>query len=393
MFYPTKKLVEVCDVVKSGIGFFDGEKEYVDTGSLLNGSVINSEIITYKKRPSRANMEAGDEDILVAKMKDTLKVYLATKEDEKKRIFSTGFFVFKRKPGLTISKYLFFYFLSPNFQDLKNSLSHGATQRAINNQDLEKYFEIPFPPIEEQRRIVVKIEKLFAKIEEAQKLREESKKSASALLQSAINEIFSGPKSKKWGEKTIEYLCIVQSGGTPSKAIASYWEDGDISWLRSESCKDEKISSAKLYITQKGLENSSAKILKPRTTLIALVGATIGKTGFLNFKSTTNQNIAGLYPKNKKELFPEFLFICARNLYPHFLNIGKGKFKMANLSFVKGLKIPLPPIEKQKKIVAHLDSLSERVRKLQDLQQKTADDFKNLKKSILSKAFKGELIK
>ena len=49
--YPTKKLGEVCDSVKSGVNFFGGEKEYIDTGSLINGNIINFEAVTYKKRP------------------------------------------------------------------------------------------------------------------------------------------------------------------------------------------------------------------------------------------------------------------------------------------------------------------------------------------------------
>jgi len=76
--WPTKKLGEVCEIVRSSITPFEGEKEYIDTNSVQNFSIVKSKPITYKKRPSRANMEAKEDDVLVAKMADTLKVYLAT---------------------------------------------------------------------------------------------------------------------------------------------------------------------------------------------------------------------------------------------------------------------------------------------------------------------------
>ena len=103
------------------------------------------------------------------------------------------------------------------------------------------------------------------------------------------------------------------------------------------------------------MNNSVAKLLKTHTTLIALVGATIGKTGLLKFECATNQNIAGLYPKYFELLNPIYLFYITQTLYSKFLNLGKKKFRMANLSFVKEQKIPLPPMEVQEEIVALME--------------------------------------
>ena len=153
----------------------------------------------------------------------------------------------------------------------------------------------------------------------------------------------------------LEKVAVVQSGGTPSRNVAEYW-GGKIPWVGSTVCKDDFVYEAEEFITEKGLENSAAKILKPKTTLIALVGATIGKTGFLTFGSTTNQNIAGLYPIDEKRLLPEFLFYAAQTLYPNFMQLGSGKFRMANLSFVKTQKIHLPSLEEQKQIVAQIEA-------------------------------------
>ena len=187
--WPTKKLVDVCKVVKSGISPFGGEKEYIDTNSVQNFHIVRSQIIIYKKRPSRANMEAKVDDVLVAKMADTLKVYLATSEDETKRIFSTGFLVLRPKKDLIEPKYLFLYCSSNLFQNLKDYFAHGSTQKAINDDHLKKYFEIPTPPLKIQKRIVARIEELFEKIDKAKELRQKAQEQTAQIFQSALQEI------------------------------------------------------------------------------------------------------------------------------------------------------------------------------------------------------------
>ena len=126
--------------------------------------------------------------------------------------------------------------------------------------------------------------------------------------------------------------------------------------VKSEVCKDVIIDHASTFITEDGLKNSAAKMLKANSTLIALVGATIGKTGYITFEASTNQNVAGLYPLDVKSLSELFLFYATQSLYGQFMNLGDGNFKMANLSFVKSLEIPLPPLEIQQEIVAHIES-------------------------------------
>ena len=90
--------------------------------------------------------------------------------------------------------------------------------------------------------------------------------------------------------------------------------------------------------------------------MIALVGATIAKTGLLKFESTINQNIAGVYPKSLEVLEPIYLFHAAQQLYPEFVKLGEGKFRMANLSFVREQKILLPPLVTQQAIVAEIEA-------------------------------------
>jgi len=155
--------------------------------------------------------------------------------------------------------------------------------------------------------------------------------------------------------KKLSEICTVQAGGTPSRKEPKYW-NGHIPWVGSTVCKDSYVNEAEEFITEEGLKNSSTKIFKKGTSLIALVGATIGKTGYLSFDCSTNQNVAGLYPLDTSVLNTNYLFLALKNLYSQFLTLGEGKFRMANLSFVRNLQIPLPPLSIQEEIVAEIES-------------------------------------
>lgn len=138
----------------------------------------------------------------------------------------------------------------------------------------------------------------------------------------------------------------VSSGGTPSKNKQEYWNSNDISWIGSNMCQNKIIyKNDGKYISYLGLENSSAKIYPIDTILIALVGATIGKTALLKFETATNQNIAGIQVSERFNA--EYVYFAIQNLYYKFTELGKGAFKMANLSFIRNLEISMPPIELQ----------------------------------------------
>lgn len=154
----------------------------------------------------------------------------------------------------------------------------------------------------------------------------------------------------------MDEVCRIESGGTPSKKVFEYWNNGTIKWLGSSVCQNRKsVDEITDYITDEGMKHSSAKMQHANTTLIAMVGATIGKVAYLTFDATTNQNVASLYPLDENILCAPYLFYACTSLYDRFLELGKNGFAMASLGFIRGLYINLPSIEKQKEIAGILD--------------------------------------
>ncbi len=218
---------------------------------------------------------------------------------------------------------------------------------------------IPLPPLSVQQEIVAEIEDYQKLIDGCKQVIESWKPDLEGYLEEELKAYLETHPEEKdnlkdgWPMVKLGEVCEIKSGGTPSRLVKEYW-GGNIPWVGSTVCKDKEIYESEEFITELGLNNSSAKIFEVNTTLIALVGATIGKTGLLKFKSATNQNIAGLYPKNFENLNSIYLFFVSQTLYNEFKRLGD--FKMANLKFVKSRTIPLPPLSVQERIVARIEA-------------------------------------
>lgn len=231
----------------------------------------------------------------------------------------------------------------------------GGAQPNIS-QNLIKNTLIPIPPMEEQERIVAELDLLQSVIDKKKAQLDEYDK----LAQSIFYEMFGDPidNPKKWEVKKLGGEFDVSSGGTPSTKNPEYWDGGDISWIGSNMCQNKVITNNDgKFITQKGLEHSNAKLYSKGTVLVALVGATIGKVALLQIETTTNQNIAGINVSANKQYVPFFVFYVIQSLYCLFENVGEGKFKMANLSFVRSLPIINPPLSLQQSFAEKIEAI------------------------------------
>ena len=253
------------------------------------------------------------------------------------------------------NKYLYWY-LKIN-TELLNSLGRGATFKEISKTIVEN-IKIPVYSLDDQQRIVAELDCLNEMIA----LKQEQLKEFDKLAQSIFYDMFGDPitNEKGWDKSTYGKEFVIGSGGTPSKTVSEYWENGDIPWIGSNMCQNCDIyDNDGKYITKKGLENSSAKVLKDGTVLIALVGATIGKVGLLHKEMATNQNVVYINVWASGLYNPTFVFYHSMKLYQLFLNLGNGGFKMANQGFIKELPIVCPPLALQQQFAEKIQAIEE----------------------------------
>lgn len=340
---------------KSKDDFNNGNAKFITYMNVFSNPSLKIDIddkVKIEKNENQNTIQYGD--VIFTGSSETpeecgMSSVLTSTIDEKLYLnsFCFGFRFYDEK--LMLPEFSKYVFRSSEIRKQIKRTASGVTRFNISKKKMEKV-TIPLPPIlvqEEIVRILDKFTELAAELATELAARKQQYEYYKSSLLTFGNEI-------EW--KSLGDVCIVQAGGTPSKNERLYWENGNIKWLSSTVCKNQKnVDEITNYITEQGLLKSSARMMKANTTLVALVGATIGKVAFLPFKAAINQNIAGIYPINDNDLDPSYIYYACTMLYPKFLEFSSGKLAMANLSFVRNLKIPVPPLEEQQCIVDTLD--------------------------------------
>lgn len=166
-----------------------------------------------------------------------------------------------------------------------------------------------------------------------------------------------------WRRLAIADFCQTGSGGTPSRNSKADYYGGHIPWVKSGELLDEPLVGTEEFITDKGLQESSAKLVPPGAVLIAMYGATVGRTALLEIEATTNQAVCFLIP-NSRLAFGRYVWYALRASYAELLTKRVGGAQ-PNISqqIIKDTQLPLPPLSEQSRIVELLDE-ADRLRKL-----------------------------
>lgn len=168
-------------------------------------------------------------------------------------------------------------------------------------------------------------------------------------------------------------ICDVVSGGTPSRTNTEFWDGGIIPWIKIGNIKGKYVSEADEYITQAGLEGSSAKIL-PKGTVLYTIFATLGEAGILTIDACTNQAIAGITIKNQDEVLADYLYYYLKSKKSYVNNLGRGVAQNnINLSILRTLEVPLPALPVQRQTVDILDKTAKVIEYRQQQLQKLDD--------------------
>ncbi len=299
--------------------------------------------------------------------------------------------------GIIPSPNLFFvylyYYLYHNV-DLLNSLGTGATFKELSGGKL-KEIPIPLPPLPEQHRIVAILDKACAAIARAKENAEKNLANARELFESYLQGVFANP-GDGWVEKKLEELCDLITCGVA--ATPQYVNETEgVPFLSAQNVRDGEVVLDKYRYISKQFHQELTKKNKPAKgdVLYSRVGSKFGEAGVVqhDFEFSVYVSLTLIKPKSEK-LNNYYLKYYLNS--PPIKSLAKKSISSSgvpnlNVKDVREFPIKCPSISIQKKTVNQIKILSAQTKKLESIYQQKLADLDELKKSILDKAFKGEL--
>ncbi len=294
-------------------------------------------------------------------------------------------------------KYIFYWTKSLNFYELTNA----TTVPALRKTDLEN-IPIPLPPINEQQRIVNIIESLFAKLDRAKELIENTLAQWEQNKMAILHKAFIGELTAKWRkennidlsswqEKTIDELCTSLKYGTSKKSKP----EGSVVVLRMGNLQNGEIDWSNLMYTD-DKDDIEKYLLKKGDVLFNRTNSPelVGKTSI--YRGEYPAIYAGYLIKLDygKDIIGEYLnYMMNSTKAKHYCyTVKTDGVSQSNINAKKigAFEILVPTIEEQQEIVNILDKLLAKYNKIKNLEQQL-EKIELLKKAILAKAFRGEL--
>lgn len=211
-----------------------------------------------------------------------------------------------------LPEYLMMWFRRPEFDRYARFHSHGSAREVFDWDELCDVM-LPIPSITRQREIVAEYETLTRRIRINEQMIQHLEDTAQALYRKMfVDGIDKENLPEGWRMGTIEEFCKeMKSGGTPSRSHNEYWDKKDYPWLKSGEVHNNIIVSVEEYISQVGLDNSSAKIIPQGSVTMAMYGATAAQVAYLDCDTTTNQACCNMLCNNKEDAAYLFFHLLA----------------------------------------------------------------------------------
>lgn len=306
--------------------------------------------------------------------------------DSKQKISCGAFCAILRPNNLVDNLFFKYFFQTQKYRNLISSYAKGSNINNLKDGDLAK-IQIPVPPMAEQKRIVKKIEELFGVIDEQVKRLEATQEALVSYRQSILQQAFSGHKIIK----KVKDVGDVVTGSTPSTMHPEYYGDEYPFYKPTDLNQGYSTDKAMNYVSQQGFDVS--RQLPEKSVLVTCIGATIGKTGLIHQKGVCNQQINAIIPS--KEYLSEFVYFYA--VSPQFqnaikLNASATTLPILNKKNFEQLPFPYLPLPEQKAIVKKIENAFAFADKAQAAITGALEQAKQLKQSILKRAFEGKLV-
>ena len=297
-----------------------------------------------------------------------------------------------------------------NLNAMRDYICFSANGNTQFNLNAEKVWNFSFviPPIDTQHRIADflddKCGKIDRYIEKQQRTIDKLKEYKQAFITEAVTKGLDpdapmkdsgiewiGMIPEHWEVPEIKYLVRIASGGTPDRNHPEYW-NGNIPWIKTGELQNDIITNAEEYITEEGLNNSSAQVFNINTILVAMYGQgkTRGMTALLKIPASTNQACAGLTVTNSNVQI-EYLWQCLIGAYDAIRSEAAGSGQ-PNLSatLIGNFHIALPPIEEQGLIVEYIKDRTVEIKSTIHKAEKLLEKLTEYKKSLIYEAVTGK---
>ena len=377
---------------------------YIDIDSIDNKrqQVTNPKILQVKDAPSRASRKLRAGDTVFSMVRPYLMNIAYIDETISNSIASTGFYVCTPTENVN-PLYLYYLMTSPYTVDGLNQYMKGDNSPSIRKDDIENY-AYPLPPLPEQQRIVDCIESLFAKLDEAKQKAQDALDSFETRKAAILHKAFTGELTAKWREergvgmdswekKSVGELCISLKYGTAKKSDASgnvvvlrmgNLQQGEIDWSDLAYSNDpDDIDRYKLF---------PGDVLFNRTNSAALVG----KTAI--YRGEHPAIYAGYLIKldyDHDKIIGDYLNYALNTLdakkYCNSVKTDGVNQSNINAKKIGAYSFNVPNIPEQEKIVSVIQKLLSKEQQSKAAAEAVLDQIELMKKSILARAFRGEL--
>ncbi len=281
--------------------------------------------------------------------------------------------------------YLFYWF-KQNAEFIESN-GTGATVKGVKIGFIKSLI-IPLPPLDEQKRIVAKLDALFTRIDTVITHLQETLELSTALFASALDEVFS-PENNRGELVSLNQVATVARGKSkhrPRNDRTLF--GGDYPFIQTGDVRNAEkyITAYSATYNEKGLAQSK---LWPVGTICLTIAANIGEVAVLGVDACFPDSVVGIASDSESnEYIYYFLTTLQRYLDSKATMAAQ---KNINLRVLSSIEIPLPPLDEQERIVTHLDSLAERTRALEAATEEKLNYHTALKASLLDTAFRGQL--
>lgn len=390
--WPIKPLLDASDLITTRVRAFAGARPYVSTGDVHGTVVIASEAVTFTDRPSRADVMAKEGDVLFARMQATNKVIVVTKDTED-HLWSTGFAALRPKAG-TNPHWLGYWLASSFFNERKDSLCTGATQKAITNDGIRE-FEIPLPPLAEQERAV----RILDEAEALRRLRLDADTKSGTLIESLYLRTFCQAENRQsWTAESMNGMAeqrdgSIRTGPFGSQLLHSEFVGTGVPVLGIENVvtNDFRWTVPRCLPLAKYRQFERFRVF-PGDVLVTIMG-TVGRCCVAPDDlplCMSTKHLCVITPDRTK-VHPRFLWAALLfdpAIRQQTASVGGGAIMEGwNSTIIRQLTLHVPPLELQNEFV----KLTAEARELEAVQFTSRQRLDGLFQSLLHRAFQGEL--